>query len=95
MQRADEGVPLVEPQQDVHAPLQLRVPHVKSRHAEKVRWVSVTLANIFFHFHKKLVVDGNRTRVLLKLSHARLPTWLGNVHILNEQRTFLRNLMSA
>ena len=57
MQRADEGVPLVEPQQDVHAPLQLRVPHVKSRHAEKVRWVSVTLANIFFHFHKKLVVD--------------------------------------
>ncbi len=35
MQRADEGVPLVEPQQHVHAPLQLRVPHVKGRHALK------------------------------------------------------------
>jgi hypothetical protein len=29
VQRADEGVPLVEPQQHVHAPLELRVPHVK------------------------------------------------------------------
>ena len=35
VQRADERVPLVEPQQHVHAPLQLRVPHVKGRHAAK------------------------------------------------------------
>jgi len=39
MQRADEGVPLVEPQQHVHAPLQLRVPHVKGRHALKKRHI--------------------------------------------------------
>lgn len=32
MQGADEGVPLVEPQEHVHAPLQLRVPHVEGRH---------------------------------------------------------------
>lgn len=34
VQGTDESVPLVEPQQRVHAPLQLGVPHVKRRHAE-------------------------------------------------------------
>ena len=34
---ADEGVPLVEPHQRVHAPLQLREPQVQRRHTEQSR----------------------------------------------------------
>ena len=35
MEAANESVPLVESQQDIHAPLKLRIPNVQAGHAAR------------------------------------------------------------